>query len=130
MANAKIVKQWFTYAIRDLKAAKAIREMGPEYKSIVAFNCQQCVEKSIKGFLVFHGLRPPKTHTIKDLAHAIAQIDGSLAKKLHKADKLTKFAVAYRYPDAEKKPLTLKETDSALKLAQAIFDDLLARVDK
>lgn len=120
-----MVKEWFTFASRDLRASKAVYDLGSEYKNIVAFNCQQCVEKAIKGYLVFHNVRPPKTHAIKDLANLVTEIDKVLGAKLAKANVLTQYAVTYRYPDAEKKPLTLKQTQSAMKMAQKIFDQLL-----
>jgi HEPN domain-containing protein len=130
LANPKMVKQWFTFAIRELKAAKAVRSLGAEYKHIVAFNSQQCVEKAIKGYLVFHDVRPPKTHSIKDLAKLVIGIDKRLGTKLLRAEKLTKYAVSYRYPDAERKPLTLKNADSALKMAQRLYDELLTHVER
>ncbi len=120
-----MVKEWFVFAGRDIRAAKAVFDLGPDYKNIAAFNCQQCVEKAIKGYLVFHNIRPPKIHDIKDLAKLVFEIDKNLAEKLMKAEMLTQYAVTYRYPDAEKKPLTLKQAESALKLAQKILDLLL-----
>jgi len=122
LANPKMTKQWFTYASRDLRAAKAILAMGSEYKNISAFNCQQSVEKAIKGFLVFNGIRPPKSHSIKDLAKFVEELDAQLAKKLAKADILTKYAVVYRYPDAEKKNLVQTEaTRKALPYPSPAF---------
>ena len=115
-----MVKEWFTFAGRDLRAAKAVYDLGPDYKNIAAFNCQQCVEKAIKGYLVFQNVRPPKTHAIKDLAKLVGEIDQQLGAKLAKAHVLTQYAVTYRYPDAEKKSLALKQTEAALKLAQKI----------
>lgn len=97
-------------------------ELSKEFKNISAFNCQQGVEKAIKGFLVFHGVRPPKTHSIKELAKFVEPIDAKLVKKLTKAEILTKYAVVYRYPDAEKKPLTLKQVNSAIKLSNQLFE--------
>lgn len=128
MANPKMTKQWLTYASRDLRAAQAILEMSSEYKNISAFNCQQSVEKAIKGFLVFNGVRPPKSHSIKDLAKFVEDIDAQLAKKLAKADILTKYAVVYKYPDAEKKPLTMKQARSAIKLATDLYELLRSKI--
>lgn len=93
-----MTKQWFVYASRDLRAASGVFAMGSEYKNIAAFNCQQCVEKAMKGFLVYNEQRPPKSHSIKDLAALVSTIDSKFAKKLVKADILTKYAVVYRYP--------------------------------
>lgn len=124
MANSKMTRQWFTYASRDIRAAIAILEMGNEFKNIAAFNCQQGVEKVIKGYLVFNGVRPPKSHSIKELSKLVENLDPKLAKKLAKAEILTKYTVVYRYPDAEKKPLTLKQVRSAIKLSNQLFEQL------
>lgn len=123
-----MTKQWFTYAARDLRAGQAILQMGSEYKNISAFNCQQSVEKAIKGFLVFNGVRPPKSHSIKDLAKFVENIDSQLAKKIAKADILTKYAVVYRYPDAEKKPLTMRQARAAIKLATELYELLRTKI--
>lgn len=130
MANKKMVKQWFTYASRDIRAAKALLDLEPEYKSIAAFNCQQCIEKAIKGYLVFHGIRPPKSHAIDYLAKLVMKIDKDLGANLKKAHILTKYAVAYRYPDSAKKPLTTKQAQSSLKLATKLYNILLDEVGK
>lgn len=124
-----MAKKWFTYAIRDLNAAKGLRSLGSDQKNSVAFHCQQCVEKAIKGYLVTQNIRPPKSHSIVDLAKLVEPLDSKLAAKLKKAKKFTKYAVVFRYPDAEKKPLTMREVDSALTVAQKIFDLLIATVE-
>jgi len=48
-----MTKLWFKYAIRDLKASKALVEMGSNYKHAAAYHAQQCAEKAIKGYLTF-----------------------------------------------------------------------------
>ena len=128
MANQKIIKQWFVYAGRDLRAAKALRDLGSDQSGAVTFHCQQCVEKAVKGYLVFHGVRPPKIHVIGDLADLVQKIDPAIGKKVRKAKRLTDYAVAFRYPEAERRPLTIRDADSALKLAQKIYDLLAAVV--
>lgn len=129
MANSKIVKQWFKYAGRDLRAAKALNELGTDYNPIVAFSCQQAVEKAIKGYLVFRGIRPAKTHVIKDLVAMVASHDPQLARKLGHANKLTVFAVTYRYPDAEKRALTAKQVSAAIKIAEKVIEALIEEVE-
>ncbi len=44
-----MTKAWFRYAIRDLKAAKALVNLGSEHKYAAAYSAQQCAEKAIKG---------------------------------------------------------------------------------
>ena len=71
LPNTKIVKQWLTYSIRDLKQAQKILTMGPEMKYGAAFHAQQCVEKAVKAYLVFLDVRPPRIHDLEMLALVI-----------------------------------------------------------
>jgi len=125
LANKKIIKEWFTLAIRDLKSAKALIQLRANHKVAAAFLAQQCVEKSIKGYLVTQDIRAPKTHDIESLAKLVAPVDQELSKRLLKAKKLTDYAVALRYPDAQKKPLTKVKAVAAVKLAHQVYDELL-----
>ena len=50
------------------------------------------------------------------------QFDKSLNKLILKHKYLTDLAIVYRYPDAEKKPLTYAKAKSAAKSAHLIYD--------
>lgn len=118
----KIIKQWFKYAATDLKMAKNSLNFSTEFKAISAFHSQQCAEKAIKGYLAHHKVRFPKTHNINDLIDLVIDIDPILAKKVRKSRILTDYAVVYRYPDAERKPLTVAKAKSAIKLAEMVLE--------
>lgn len=118
----KLVKKWFKYAAADLKVAKNSIQFSEEYKAISAFHSQQCAEKAMKGFLTYHGVRFPKTHDLSILVDLIASVDKDLAKKLIKTRPLKIYAVVFRYPDAERKPLTLAKAKSAIKLAEMVLN--------
>ncbi|MFU8773951.1 MAG: HEPN domain-containing protein, partial [Anaerolineales bacterium] len=61
----------------------------------VCFHAQQCVEKAIKGFLVFQGITPPRTHKIADLL-TLLESDPFGVEVLW----LDLFYIPTRYPDA------------------------------
>jgi HEPN domain-containing protein len=112
LANEKIIKKWFSFAVRDLKIAKSLFDLHSDYKNAVGFHLQQCAEKAIKGFLISEGTRPPKTHDVKELSQLVKAKDKKIVSLLKKSSALTKFAVIYRYPDAQKRPIhkdTLKK---------------------
>lgn len=130
MEASKIVKEWFKYAIRDLKSAQHLSHLGPDYKNQIAFHIQQCVEKSIKGYLAHHKVRFSKTHSIARLADEVSTIDQKLAHQLAKHSKMSRYAVIFRYPDAELTTLKMSEVTSSMKKAQKIYDLLLDRVSQ
>jgi HEPN domain-containing protein len=122
LSNLKTTKLWFKIAIRDLKNSKALIDMGATHKHAAAYHAQQCAEKSIKGFLTHHSCRVAKTHDLEELAKLVIQFDKSLTKLILKYKFLTDLAIVYRYPDAEKKPLTFAKAKSAVKAAHIIYD--------
>ncbi len=125
MKLSKTVLQWIKYARTDLNLAKASIEISPEYKNGSAFHAQQSAEKIVKAYLTFKKARVSKTHDMDFLIKEVEKFDLSLAAKIKKAKNLTVYAVTYRYPDAEKKPLTVTKAKSAIKTAEDIFEKCL-----
>jgi HEPN domain-containing protein len=78
--------------------------------------------------LVFHSVRFHKTHFFEKLAAEVEKIDTPLAKLILKRKSMIKLAITYRYPDAEKKPLTLGEAKAAIKHAEELYDQCYRRV--
>lgn len=119
--NQKMLRQWFRFAAADLAIAKKALAFSPEYKNIAGFHAQQCAEKAAKGFLTYHKVRFSKTHDLEKLGEEIAQVDTKLAKLVKRSKSINDLAVAYRYPDAQKTPLTVVKIKTAIKRAEAIY---------
>lgn len=115
---------WFTKAKDDLRVARALLDFESEHNEATVFHCQQAAEKSIKGYLTHHKIRFNKTHDIEKLLEVVATIDKSLSAKFKKAGVLTKYAVAYRYPEEVElpEPLNKKISEEAFELAKEIFE--------
>jgi HEPN domain-containing protein len=71
---------------------------GERFRGIVAFHCQQSVEKYLKAILVWRQIEFPKTHDIAKLLDCVATVEASIAESLRDADALTPFGVEVRYP--------------------------------
>lgn len=108
--------------------AKLSLAAGSEFKNISAFHSQQCAEKAIKGFLTFHKVRFSKTHDLIQLATEVAVVDVKLSKLIIKTKGLTDYAVVFRYPSIEKRPLSLNKAKTAIKQSQAIYDECFKKV--
>jgi HEPN domain-containing protein len=100
----------------------ALQDFGSQFKNGIAFAAQQCVEKALKGYLISRKQRPPKTHDIELLGKIVSESHQGLGQMAIKAKILTEYAVVYRYPDAEKKPITLAQAKAAVRKAQQIYD--------
>ncbi len=123
-----MTKKWFQFAIRDLKAAKALVDLGTEHKHAAAYNAQQCAEKAIKGYITFCNSRVPKTHDLEVLGKLVESFDPRLAKLILKHKSLSDLAVNFRYPDSEERPLTLARTKTAARSAHLLYDSCFRSV--
>jgi HEPN domain-containing protein len=59
-----LVREWIEKAELDYQAAAQLLEAGDRLRQIVAFHCQQAVEKYLKAFLVRHQVEFPKIHNL------------------------------------------------------------------
>lgn len=130
MKLSKTVRQWIKFARTDLRLASASLSLSSQYKNGAAFLAQQSAEKIIKAYLTFKKIRTHKTHDMEFLLKEVAKVDSALAKKISKAPQLTIYALVYRYPDAERKPLTISKVKAAIKLSNHIFEHCIEAITK
>jgi HEPN domain-containing protein len=62
----KRVKEWISYAIKDLNSAKKLSE-DPSLNQNAAFHCQQAVEKILKAVIENYKSRTPRIHDLEKL---------------------------------------------------------------
>jgi HEPN domain-containing protein len=104
-------REWRTLADRDLLVADHLAAtMVPVPAEIIAFHCQQAVEKYLKGSLVFLGAEPPYIHDLDKLC--------SLAeKRLSSFSTISSLCVAINYFSVQPRydlGISLSETDMRL----------------
>lgn len=92
------VAQWLAYGDDDLHLARHGLTMvsGSPYR-LIAYHAQQCAEKYLKAYLVFHRIDFPYTHNIARLLELCVG-KGEWGEGLHDAQGLTPFAITARYP--------------------------------
>jgi HEPN domain-containing protein len=115
----KKINQWVEVTDEDLKFAKHgfTISSGVSYR-IIAFHSQQCAEKYLKAFLVYHKIDFPYTHNITTLIDLCSEIDETL-EELRDAEILTSYATANRYP-SEYRKLKKSDAQNSVKLAEKV----------
>jgi HEPN domain-containing protein len=103
MADSLNYNDWYYKAKTDIKTAKIIfyAEVNGENLdySHVAFHCQQCIEKYLKGFLIKMTGKPvKKTHNLSYLHERVIEINVSFEKFSNDCDYVNKFYFDTRYP--------------------------------
>ena len=120
---------WLRKACLDLKAAGHDLAASSPLLADAVFHCQQAVEKSFKGFLMWHGVPFRKTHSLEELGEQCLDLDATLKGMVDRAVPLTEYAWKFRYPgDPEEPPL--QEAQEALQIAQKVHLAIMARLPK
>ena len=119
-------RAWFTKAALDLRAADYEVGAAPALNTDIVFHAQQAAEKSLKGFLTFHGRASRKTHNLVELGEACTALDASLESLLRRAAYLTEYAWRFRYPGESDEPGD-DEAAEALSLAKEVCEAVLSR---
>jgi HEPN domain-containing protein len=118
-ALRQLVRLWLDKATADFDAAEQLSTQGGRFREIVAFHCQQAVEKYLKALLVQRQVEFPKTHDIAKLLDRVATIDVATANSLRDADTLTPFGVEARYPSDAPEVLASGEVE-AIGMARVV----------
>lgn len=101
MDSRQTSREWFDRAQHDWDTANFILDMQPVPVEIVCYHCQQAVEKSLKGYLVAHGIEPvPRIHDLTQLCQMCQEKDARFAGATQACGYLTVFATQTRYPSS------------------------------
>ena len=121
MNEHSIADEWFRYANNDLIVAKhCFEDLRPRQTEIASYHSQQCAEKSLKAFLLFKNIEPPKMHDLKVLCKMCQDIDNSFTDITIQCAHLNPYGIAVRYPD-ELSP-SEEMVERAINEAQQVFD--------
>jgi len=118
--HKKLAQEWFDIGHNEFGFAKAGFENFKAFYPQICFQCQQAVEKYLKGFLVYHRKRFPKIHDLTELAKLCAKIDKGFLKFLKETDILGQYYLTSRYP-LEYREAGRKEAGEALEIAKKII---------
>lgn len=90
--------EWLEKAIADLQAVALLLTFETYPRTVVAFHCQQTVEKSLKAFLVAHDVPFLFRHDLGYLLDLCLTVDPACSKLEPYIVGLTPYAVEMRYP--------------------------------
>ena len=107
-------RDWLLLAERDLSVADYLAaNMRPIPTEVIAFHCQQAIEKYIKGTLVIFGEDPPYIHDLNKLVIIAEKHCPNFVSIRTPCGVITHFAIQPRYDLG----LSLSEEDMRMVLA-------------
>jgi len=119
MKNREIVKDWMTRAESNLYRARAGRVSDKILYEDLCYDCQQAVEKFLKGLLISYDLETPRTHNVGNLLKLLHDAGFFIPKSILTTSALTEYAVNTRYPGVYER-VTEEDYESALHMAEEV----------
>lgn len=114
--KVRLVRQWIEKAEHDLRNAEHTLTLKDDCPfDTVCFHTQQCAEKYLKAFLVFHEVDFPKTHDLVLLENLTAS-PGLKGIHLHT---LNRYSMEARYP-GDWETITRAEAEKAVVIAKRV----------
>jgi HEPN domain-containing protein len=89
-------REWLNRARSNLACARA--DIADAYLEDLCYQAQQAAEKSVKAVFLHRRLTFPYTHDLARLLTLLENSGHKVPKYVHRADRLTRFAVETRYP--------------------------------
>ena len=127
LPNKNLIKEWLYKADGDFEAAIKLFKSKSKKKLyyVIAFHCQQAIEKYLKALLLCHKIDFPKIHDLLQLLKLLINKDTLLIAIKNDLQKLNPFAVSFRYPGED---ITLEELKEALIITKRLNKLLLKRI--
>ncbi len=120
-------REWLNRARSSL--ARAHEPLPGAYLEDYCFDAQQAAEKAVKAVFIAHGLTFPFIHDLGRLLTLLVQGGIRVPKYVIESDRLTRFAVTARYPDASA-PITKREHRRAFRIATSVLRWATRQVDR
>lgn len=116
-----LANEWSSKAQDDLQAAALLLTFEVYPRNIVAFHCQQAVEKSLEAFLTSQGMPFLYRHDLGYLLDLCLEIDATFTELEAHIVGLTPYAVEMRYPADLPLTPTIAQIQQFYRQAQAVY---------
>lgn len=121
MVDSKNYEDWIEMARKDLRGAKVLHE-ATEVEELVAFHCQQAVEKYLKAFLIKETGILHSGHYLMGLLKRCYQIDENFREFIPQVTFLNSYYIETRYPAAGGLIVDEEDAEQCIEYASQVLD--------
>lgn len=112
--------KWLDKALSDLQCARILLTWDGD-PMMVAFHCQQAIEKALKGYLLFRTGRHFDGHNLTFLCRQASNTDERFADYLGDSTMLNNYYIETRYPTDLPFVITETQVHRILNMAEEMF---------
>lgn len=119
-------KQWLELAQGDSLSANHLLTLYPQPLEVIAYLCEQSVEKMLKAYLCAHECEIPRTHDLMKLNRLCQKVNPEIATIMEHCANLTPYGTQVRYPNHLE--LLDEDVKQAMSDQNAVSEFLLPRL--
>jgi HEPN domain-containing protein len=121
MADSRRYADWYNKAKSDLNGAIILYKNDGDL-SLVAFHCQQAIEKMLKGYILKNTKKLLEGHSLVFLIRRASQFDVSMKDYLKDCAFVSQFYTETRYPSDLPNEVDGEEAKECLDTATAVVE--------
>ncbi len=126
MADPDEIHEWIKKVEEDYEGALHLSRRGKKpLPDLVCFHSQQCAEKYLKAFLIFHDTPFPKTHDLLMLLDLSIPHHPALELQRELFEFLNPYSVQFRYPGYETTADEANTAVSTMKEIRTLFKNCI-----
>lgn len=113
--------KWLDRALIDLQTARILLNWNGDYR-MIAFHCQQAIEKGLKGYLLFRTGKHFDGHNLTFLCRQAAVLDEKFIEYLDESTALNNLYIETRYPTDLPFEITETSIHKLYTMADTMFE--------
>lgn len=120
---------WLERAECDLDSARILKDHNGDNCN-AAFHCQQCIEKALKGYLLYMTGRHTDGHSLTYLCRQACHHDRKFDEWLDESASLNRYYIETRYPTDMGFDVEDHELEKLYTMAAAMYDFIFGVISK
>ena len=122
--DSRLFYDWLEMAARDLLAARLLIEQG-QCLEIAGFHCQQCMEKTLKAYLIAVTGRLVDGHNLTWLLRQAIKARAEFRIYMDDAAEMNRLYIEARYPSDRELILSAEDAEAMRRTAETVYTCLL-----
>ncbi len=119
--DSKRYYDWIYHAALDRMAAERLCGDKVLYYT-AAFHCQQCIEKALKGYLLYKSRKLMDGHNLTWLCKQAAMMDSGFIQWIDESAVLNRYYIETRYPADIPMEISADDMQSLIKMSGDMMD--------
>lgn len=124
MPDTKRHEDWFNKAQAEFASALILMEHGGD-NAVIAFLCQQAIEKALKGFVLQKKMELIEGHSLIYLCKKSTELDASFKGFMKDCAYVNQFYLETRYPADIPLSVDDSEVKECINIAQSLLDRII-----